>query len=118
MALKLLLMKNIDFLSYVDKLNRERLAMETAFDFDSYRRLNVRKNYFKEVSFSIDSIILPATVKNVSTGGALISTIKIPKIKIGKEILIVIPFAKKSGCIKKKARVRWVEKDRFGIEFI
>ena len=92
--------------------------METAFDFDSYRRLNVRKNYLKEVSFSVDSMILPATVKNISTGGALISTINIPKIKIGTEILIAIPFAKRSGCMKRKAKIKWVDKDQFGIEFI
>ena len=92
--------------------------METAFDFDSYRRLNVRKDYLKEVSFSVDSMILPAIVKNVSIGGALISTINIPKIRIGTEILISIPFANKNGCMKRKATVKWVEKDHFGIEFI
>lgn len=92
--------------------------METAYDFDGYRRINVRKNYQKEVSFAVDSRILPATVKNVSIGGALIAAFNIPKIKIGTEILISIPFALGNGSMKRKAKVKWVENDQFGIEFI
>ena len=55
--------------------------METAYDFDGYRRLNERKNYRKEVSFSTESMIFPATLKNISMGGALVGTTSIPKIR-------------------------------------
>ena len=92
--------------------------METAYDFDGYRRNSVRKNYQKEVSFSYNSMILQALVKNVSLGGALISAISIPKIEIGTEIFICIPFALGNGSMKRKAKVKWVQNKQFGIEFI
>jgi hypothetical protein len=92
--------------------------METIFDFDGYRRFSERKNYLNQISFSIDSIALPAAIENISLGGALIRTRNIPKIKTGTKILVSIPFANKNGCIKRKAKVKWVENDLFGIEFI
>ena len=92
--------------------------MEAAFDFDGYRRINERKNYHKEVSFSTESMIFPATIKNLSMGGALVGTISIPKIKTGVKIIITIPFANKPGCMKRKAIVTWAENDQFGIQFI
>lgn len=92
--------------------------MQTAYEFDGYRRIDDRKNYQKEVSFSIDSMILPATIKNISMGGALVGTVNIPKIKSGTEIFITVPFATRKGCMKRKALVRWVDNDHFGIQFI
>ncbi|NNK84230.1 MAG: PilZ domain-containing protein [Desulfobacterales bacterium] len=92
--------------------------METAYDFDGYRRASVRKNYQKEVSFSYNSMILQAVAKNVSLGGALISGISIPKIELGTKIFICIPFALGNGNLKRKAKVKWVDNNQFGIEFI
>ena len=92
--------------------------MELAYNFEGYRRLNARKQYEKEVSFSVDSMILPAKVINISTGGALIAAMNLPKIKIGTRILISIPFASKKGSVKRKAIVKWAESDQFGIQFI
>jgi len=92
--------------------------MEAAYDFDGYRRINERKNYHKEVSFSTESMIFPATIKNLSMGGALVGTISIPKIKTGVKIIITIPFANKPGCMKRKAIVTWAENNQFGIQFI
>jgi len=92
--------------------------MEAAYDFDGYRRINERKNYQKDVSFSTDSMIFPATIKNLSMGGARVGTTGISKIKTGVEIIITIPFATKQGCMKRKAIVMWAENDQFGIQFI
>ena len=92
--------------------------METAFDFDGYRRTNERKKYRKDVSFSTESMIFPATIKNLSMGGALVGTTSIPKIKTGVKIIITIPFANKPGCLKRKAIVMWAESDQFGIQFV
>ena len=92
--------------------------MEAAYNFDGYRRINERKNYHKEVSFSTEAMIFPATIKNLSMGGARVGTISIPKIKTGVEIIITIPFATKQGCMKRKAIVMWAENDQFGIQFI
>jgi hypothetical protein len=92
--------------------------MEPAYNFDGYRRINERKNYHKEVSFSTESTIFPATIKNLSMGGALVGTSRIPKMKKGAKIIITIPFANKPGCMKRKAIVIWAENDQFGIQFI
>lgn len=92
--------------------------METTYHFDEYRRKNVRKNYQTEVSFSTESKIIPATIRNLSRGGALVATRSISSVKKGAIIIISIPFAKKQGCMKTKAIVTWVENDEFGIQFI
>jgi hypothetical protein len=92
--------------------------METAYNLDSYRRRSERKNYLKEVSFSTGSKIFPATIKNLSLGGAQISTRRISSVRKGAIIIISIPFAKKQGCMKSKAIVTWVKNDEFGIQFI
>jgi len=92
--------------------------MEEAINFDSIRRMNERKNYQKEVSFSTNSLILPATIKNISMGGALVSAINLPRLEKETEIIITVPFATQKGGIKRKAIVRWVKNDEFGIEFI
>jgi PilZ domain-containing protein len=91
--------------------------METAYNFDGYRRLAERRNYKKEVSFSMDLMIFPAVLNDLSIGGASVSTISLQKIKPGVKIIITIPFANKPGCIKRKAIVKWAKKDKFGIEF-
>lgn len=92
--------------------------METAYNFDGYRRTNERINYQKDVSFSTDSMIFPATIKNLSMGGALVCTASIPQIKAGAKIIITIPFANKPGCMKRRAIVMWAENNQFGIQFI
>lgn len=92
--------------------------MDAAYDFVGYRRLNVRKIYQKEVSFSMGPKVFPATIENLSRDGALLGTRSISKIKTGAMIIISIPFANKQGCVKSKAIVMWAEKDKLGIQFI
>ena len=92
--------------------------MQTACNYDAYRRRSERKNYMKEVSFSTGSKIFPATIGNLSLGGALVFTRSISSVKKGAIIIISIPFAKKQGCMKSKAIVTWVGNDEFGIQFI
>ncbi len=92
--------------------------MEAAYNFDGYRRLNERKSYQKEVSFSTGSKVFHATIKNLSRDGALLGTSGLSKLKIGEMIIISIPFANKQGCVKSKAIVMWAKKDKLGIQFI
>ena len=92
--------------------------MQAVHDFDGYRRLNERKIYQTEVSFSTGSKIFHATIKNLSRDGALIDTRSISKIEKGEVIIISIPFANKQGCVKSKAVVMWSENDKFGIQFL
>jgi hypothetical protein len=92
--------------------------MEIEFDFGGHNRLNAGRNYIMEASFSVDSVILPATIKNISLGGALIRTMNISNIRTGTELLISIPYTNENGCLKRKAKVKWVDNDLFGVEFI
>lgn len=87
------------------------------YDLSRCRRTNERKNYQMEVLFSTGAMIFPATLKNISIGGARVGSRNISKIKTGAEIIITIPFANKQGCMKRKAIVMWAEKDQFGIQF-
>ena len=92
--------------------------METVVDFDRYRRRNERKDYQTEVSFSTDSMCFPAMLENVSMGGALLATSKLPLMRTGSEITVTIPFAVKEGCVKKRGTVMWAVDGQFGILFL
>ena len=85
---------------------------------EGFRRKSERKEYQAEISFSADTLCFPAMLRNVSTGGALLSTKGLPNMMPGKEIGITIPFAAREGCVKKKAVVMWSEEGQFGIQFI
>lgn len=81
------------------------------------RRINGRKDYRQEVFFSKGPIFCYGNCENISTGGALISNNSLLNIATGIEILIAIPLPKRHASIKRKATVRWVERDRFGLQF-
>ena len=92
--------------------------METAYNFDEYRRRNDRKPYRAEVSFAAGSMCFPATLENISSGGAQLATTNLPLMKPGSSIAVTIPFALKKGYVKKKGRVMWAEDGCFGIQFM
>ena len=81
------------------------------------RRISERKNYLKDISFSIGPMVFHGNCNDISPRGALIKNTSLMNIKSGKEILIAIPFPKGHSSIKRKATIRWVENDKFGIEF-
>jgi hypothetical protein len=81
------------------------------------RRLNRRKSYQGDVAYSLGSMIFPGVIKNISIGGARIGSRNKFNLYAGGEIIVSIPFAKRQGCLKRKAIVMWTEKDQFGIKF-
>lgn len=81
------------------------------------RRTTRRKNFQGEVAYSLGSMIFPGVIKNISIGGARIGSRNKFKVYAGSEIIVSIPFAKRQGCMKRKAIVMWAEKDQFGIKF-
>ena len=87
------------------------------YNFDRFRRMNERKRYSAEVSFSTDTLCFPAMIRNLSKGGALIASDRLPTMKVGTMIIITIPFAAKEGCVKTKGMIIWAENGQFGIEF-
>lgn len=88
-----------------------------AGNFNRYKRMSERKRYSAEVSFSTDTLCFPAMIRNLSKGGALLGSDTLPKMKVGTEIIITIPFAVKDGCVKTKGMVMWAKNGQFGIEF-
>ena len=93
--------------------------MQHAYNYkiEGYRRSSERKGYRTEVSFATDTLCFPATIENISTGGALLSTKGLPLMMPGSKIAVTIPFAAKEGCVKRKALVMWAEDGQFGVEF-
>ena len=92
--------------------------MHLAYNFDELRRGSDRKRYTKEVIFSAGTMVFPAFVENISLGGALLTTKRLPTMKPGIKITVSIPFAGKEGCLKRKAMIMWAGHDKFGIQFI
>lgn len=85
---------------------------------NSVKRTNHRKNYQRDVCFSAGAMVFPGMVRNISPRGACIGSRDASKIGKGSEIIVAIPFVKKPGSMKRKAVVRWVRDDQFGIQFI
>lgn len=85
------------------------------------RRRNDRKKYRNEVSVYTNSNILPAMINDLSIGGAnMLCKNKSNKflLKEGVEIHVTIPFAIQQDYLSRKAIIKWVVDDHFGIEFI
>ena len=81
------------------------------------RRISDRKNYLKDIFFSVGPMVYHGKCKNISTGGVLIGNTSLLNIKSGNQILIAIPFPKGHSSVKKKATVRWAVNNEFGVQF-
>jgi len=92
--------------------------MEVGYNLHRSRRINVRKNYQREVILSTGSMIFPGMIQNISMGGAHVDSRNISIIKTPVILNVSIPFAKKQGSVRRKAIVRWAKNDQFGIQFI
>ena len=92
--------------------------MNQNINFDQYRRRDKRNEYVAEVYFSVKKKAFTATIKNISRGGALISTGGMPKINVGEKIIITIPFTDNTKHVKRNALVMWVDKKMMGVQFI
>ena len=91
--------------------------MGARFDLLRSRRNSERKDYQKDILFSVGSMVYPGKLYNISMGGASVGSRNTNKIKRGDEIIIAIPFANQAGGIKRRAIVMWVDDGQFGIQF-
>ena len=82
------------------------------------RRVRERKSYRQRVFLSAGSILIDGVMTDISLNGACIHCAMTAEIKEGANVLVSIPYVKKPGGMKKKAVVKWVAADRFGILFI
>ena len=91
-------------------LDRHRTGQHT------YRRADKRIDYKAEVTFSVGSKISTGKIRNISIGGAAIQALDMPS--IGDALIISIPFTNSQKNVRRKAVVRWVSGEVFGIKFL
>ena len=92
--------------------------MSDEYNIPGFKRKYERKDYRKDIYYSVKSNAYQAVINNISLGGALINHDSVPKIFEGDIITINIPFSKTKQSVKRKAKVMWIFDTKFGIQFI
>lgn len=82
-----------------------------------FRRRYERKNYTRDVIFSLQGKAYTGTLKDISMGGAFVITLSVNQVCRGDVITISIPFTHGRENIKRRARVLWTSGDGFAVEF-
>jgi len=82
------------------------------------RRFNERKNYNVVIRFIHADKLYSGMMMNISLGGAYVETVCVNQFSIRDIITINIPFSSDKKVVKRRARIRWLNNDGFGIEFI
>jgi hypothetical protein len=82
-----------------------------------FRRRYDRKNYVTDLVFSLKGKSYSGTLKDISLGGAFVSTISAQQARKGDEVTVVIPFTNGGKNVKRKAKILWVNEEGFAIEF-
>ena len=95
-----------------------RWIQKDRFGVQFYRRKNTRKIYQRKITVFTDSMILSATINNLSKGGANIFSDKKVIINKESEIYVIIPFANKRKELTRRSIVKWIKGGQFGIQFI
>lgn len=83
-----------------------------------FRRTNERKTYTAPVVFSHQERAYSGHIKNVSLGGAFIISGNVNHFSIGDRITVSIPFTSGGSHVKRNGRVKWINDEGFGIEFV
>ena len=92
--------------------------MSDEYNIPGFKRKHERKDYNKEIYYSVKSKAYPAVLHNISLGGALINHESVPNIFEGDIISVNIPFSKKKESVKRQAKVMWSYDKKVGIQFI
>jgi Tfp pilus assembly protein PilZ len=82
-----------------------------------FRRRYDRKHYVTDIVFSIKDRSYSGTLKDISLGGAFVSTRSVRQAKQGDEVTVVIPFTNGRKNVKRKAKILWANEEGFAIEF-
>jgi hypothetical protein len=83
-----------------------------------FRRKHERKKYLADVVFAYKGRAYGGTIKDISLGGAFITTASVNQFSSGDIITISIPFTDGSKSVKRRARVGWRNEIGFAVEFI
>jgi Tfp pilus assembly protein PilZ len=82
-----------------------------------FKRIHERKTYAKEVVFSHNDKAYAGQIKNISLGGAFISTRSVNQFSPGDTITLSIPFTTGQKHVKRKGRILWLNNEGIAIEF-
>ena len=85
---------------------------------DSFRRRHERKDYGTNIVFAIKDRAYSGILKNISVGGAFISTTSVNQVSVGDVITINIPFTDGRKHLLRKARIKWGNNEGFAAEFL
>jgi hypothetical protein len=83
-----------------------------------FRRRYDRKNYNTDIIFSLQGKAYAGTLKDISMGGAFLTSISVNQVYKGDVIIISIPYTNGRKNIKRRARVLWISGDGFAVEFL
>ena len=83
-----------------------------------FKRIHDRKKYVVEIIFTHKNKAYQGRIKNISLGGAFISTSSVNQFYSGDVIILSIPFTTGKEHVKRRGRVQWLNNDGFAIEFI
>ncbi|MFO7645998.1 MAG: PilZ domain-containing protein [Desulfosarcina sp.] len=82
-----------------------------------FRRRYERKDYGTDVIFSVEGKAFGGWLKDISVGGAFITTVAVNQVYRGDVITLSIPFTDGKKSIKRRARVLWTNGEGFAAEF-
>ena len=83
-----------------------------------FRRIHERKYYNTPIMFAHKEKGYSGDIKNISLGGAFISTLHVNLFDVNDIITISIPFTSGKEHVKKRGRIKWLNDEGFAIEFI
>jgi len=89
--------------------------MNRKHDFD--RRYD-RKVYGAHIVFAHENNAYAGTLKNISLGGAFISTRSVRHVSTGDKVTVSIPFTSGAKHVKRIGLIKWLNKEGFAIEFL
>jgi hypothetical protein len=83
-----------------------------------FKRIHERKTYSVDIIFSHKNNAYSGSIKNISLGGAYITTSSVNRFSSGDHITLSIPFTTGEKHVKRKGRIQWINNEGFAIEFI
>ena len=86
-------------------------------DSGEFRRRYERKNYSSDVIFSVRDKAYAGALKDISVGGAFVTTLSVGHVSRSDIVTISIPFTNGKQSVKRRGKVLWTNNDGFAMEF-
>lgn len=83
-----------------------------------FRRRYQRKNYNPEVVFSYKEKAYSGILRDISMGGAFVTSMSAGEVDEGNVIVISIPVTSGKKHVKRRAKVVWSSGEGFAVEFV